>query len=478
MLTVGAIAAFTVQLTVTIVGVACCISFLLHRPWYPISNRKPELTVVTVVAASLYALIYSARTLKAGMIPCWVTMLENLCSMLFFNVIMLRAVILWFNDRITKERFKQTEVQKRSKKLNWFLANKHLLNIEYLVLFLFGCVLLPWIAAAFFWISSFDEADFLPEANSDKTVFYQRCGNGEPVANLIPQISIISANVVQFVMMFLSKGISESLMLKREIRVCTGAAILLGCFKESLTSPQFDYVIQGLNASLLAILIFASVIVPLWAAIAFRKTKQEILDLASPGHRAGSPSVADVMAGLHVSDSPSSQSSSLGCKNYLLSLQAKLGNDSQLYEGFRRHLASEFALENLMFLEASSAFMTSPSAPALRDLYFQYIAVKSEHEINLAFSDRHMIQNKISSGDLTLPTVILEDAENDKVQEDEFDSQVLDTIYKMQKDVYEMLAGGPLIRYKLHLRQTGASIPDLRTSFDPSSVSAGSLEKA
>jgi len=115
---------------------------------------------------------------------------------------------------------------------------------------------------------------------------------------------------------------------------------------------------------------------------------------------------------------------------------------------------SEFALENLMFLEASSEFISAPTPPGLKNLYLQYIAVNSDKELNVGNELRQAVADKVAS----LPTAAYPESRDIECEEVVLEKELLDKIYLVQHETYEMLINGPLMRYRMLLRKNGVSL--------------------
>jgi hypothetical protein len=445
-----AVGAFVVQFIIVVAAVTVGIVYIQHRNWYPISHRKPGLAFITLVAASIDFLIYSASVLYSNELSCWSDLISGLTQMLFYFTILLQSVVLWFNDRVTRERFRQVQAKANPDgKVSWFIAHKGFVRDENLYLFLFGFIGIPWIVMAFIYILGYSEPNGTFVNTYDRQTYLNRCGSNYTSPSMVVEVVIASTMVLQLIMLVLSRNISESMMLKREVQIATLSSIIMG-FSSVLWDGIHSHV--GMQVSFALFLIaftLGSIVAPLKAAVEFRKARKTMMDppttLVIDTARAESDAEKKPLAPA----TPKSQSSSNSkhYKNYITMIKEKLNDDENLYSGFKRHLMTEFALENIIFLEASTNFMMSPSPPALNDLYVQFIAVRADHEINVAHSLRNAVQNKLEA---------FADTPQKSLQNEEmlFEKELMDGIYKMQQETYDMLTGGPYIRYKLHLINT------------------------
>jgi hypothetical protein len=391
---------------------------------------------------------------------CWTDLLTGLTGMLFYFTILLQGIVLWFNDRVTRERFRQAQSDNKKKsKVSWFITNKNLMRDENLYLILFGFIGIPWIVSAFLYILGYTEPEGVQTNTYSRETYLSRCASNYATPSQIVNVIIVITMVLQVVMLFLSRNISESMMLKREIQIATVTSIVMG-FSATFWNAIHSHV--GMQASYSIFLItftVGSIVLPLKGAIEFRRARRSLMDppTTTITRKESDPEFKN---GAAAPPTPKSHSNSNSYKNYIAMLKEKMNNNEELYTGFKRHLMSEFALENIMFLEASTNFMMSPSPPALNDLYLQFIAIRADHEINVAHSLRNAVQAKLEA---------FADEPNKNIQSEEklFDKDLMDRIYKMQQETYDMLSGGPFIRYKLHLINTGAYNFSTRSSTAP-----------
>jgi hypothetical protein len=398
-------------------------------------------------------MIYSASVLNSDKLTCWSDLVYGLGGMTFYFTILLQSLVLWFNDRVTQERFRQVQTEKvKGVKLSWFIRNKNLVRDENIYMFMFAFVGLPWIVASFMYILGYVEPEGVNTNTYDRTTYLNRCARNYAIASQIVGAVCGITMALQVIMLVLSRNISESMMLKREVQIASVASIVMG-FSSLIWNGIQSHIGMQVSFSLFLIAFtVSSIVIPLKAAIDFKRARKTLMD---------PPTVILENEPLKANAAPatpkSHSASNSHYKNYITMIKEKLNNDEELYNGFKRFLMSEFALENIMFLETSTMFMMNPSPPALNELYLQFIAARADHEINVAHSLRTAVQNKLES---------FAEMPNKNIQSEEklFEKDLMDRIYKMEQETYDMLTGGPLIRYKLQLINSGVNLTPTRTS--------------
>jgi hypothetical protein len=126
---------FSLQLLVVSIGAVSLLIFVWRRKWFPINTRKPFLTVICFLALSIYCITFAVTIGFPDVMPCWTQSVINLGALIFYDTILIRTSKLWFQGRLAEEKFaKQTASDDfDTKKISWFLKNRHLVRDSYLL---------------------------------------------------------------------------------------------------------------------------------------------------------------------------------------------------------------------------------------------------------------------------------------------------------------------------------------------------------
>jgi hypothetical protein len=266
------------------------------------------------------------------------------------------------------------------------------------------------VAIALFWIPDVVILSTTPEVHGENLSFKDRCEVF--IAGAFVYNTFTLTWVLQCILLWKLKQIKENLNLVTELRISAIGGIvngILGAVGAFLNSPLL-LLLDGIL--FLAFEIYASSIMPLRISESPRtvNTRGESSHLTSVN---GEPRYGEV-------------------KNYQKYILHELGNDSRMYDQFKTALSREFAIENILFLEAVSKMEQEQfqTIKYMSHITKKFIASGCEFEIN-------------ADSELKIKLVeLLKREHEDKIEE------MLEIIVKIAREIMKDLRFGALARFK------------------------------
>jgi hypothetical protein len=432
-----------VQMLCILLGMVCFGMFMLRRSWFPIMHRKPFLTLGTFISLSIYTVMYAENSVFALTTPCWTQYLTSLATIVFYNFLVLRIYLLWFNGKLTEQRFKKTDRGVEDERdSSWFIKNRYLISNHYLIGFMVVSVLVFWVPSVLISLQG-KEVILTGQPNPyDRTTFLRRCAPPGPakLAAAVVYCSLSFAWIAQCYLLWKLQEIKQNLFLAIELKVSCGSALVLGLIAAVAAVLESYFVLQLTSIGFVLTNIYASAIIPLKTAYESRNKEMKFADNdSSSKHR-------------HSLVSASSASDISSLKDYLLELtDVLLRGDAQLFTDFKTFLCSEFAIENVMFLEACSKVLKKPTMENINFLARNFVDPGSEFEVNISAEVRGVFMTNLSKNPLEEAgpqrvEVARTENGNDKALTNMVEL-VLST-QKMQKEVFQMLKNGAYLRFK------------------------------
>jgi hypothetical protein len=424
------------QIVCILVGCGFYGLFVARRSWFPIMHRKPFLTLGTFISLSIYLISFGANSVFALSLPCWTQHLTSLATIVFYNFLVLRTFLLWFNGKLAGLRF--LKITHESKSVHsWFLRNRHFVSDKYLLGFLAVSVVVFWVPSVVISLPAREALLSGSESPYNRTTFLLRCvpvGPAKQAASIV-YFSLTISWIIQCVLLWKLKEIKENLHLAIELKVSCASALVLGFIAAAAAIINSQTILQLVSIAFVLSNVYSSAIIPLRTAYKVRRRT---------GSKFAENSVTTSSRRNMTLQLSSSSSEVRTLKDYLVELTDQLlRGDAALYEQFKRFLSSEFAIENLMFLEASSTVLKNPSMESIKSLSEFYILPGSEHEVNISSDMRKQFMIQLSQSSSALPNVQGSEPAGSHNQ-----GELVSLVHKMQKEIFQLLRNGAFLRFK------------------------------
>eukprot|EP00475_Leptophrys_vorax_P020715 TRINITY_DN2841_c0_g1_i1.p1 TRINITY_DN2841_c0_g1~~TRINITY_DN2841_c0_g1_i1.p1 ORF type:complete len:441 (-),score=98.97 TRINITY_DN2841_c0_g1_i1:40-1362(-) len=427
------ILSLTVQLALSLFGIVLLFGwFLRYSTVFPLNTRNPFLTSLTIISLIIYCLIFDFTALTATTAPCIMQQLVNLMALLFYNAIFLRLFSLWFQAKLTHQKFK-------GETNGWFVRNRKFVSNSYSIGYLAMHVLLFWVPALILAKDVTERQVDPATAELSYATFTIRCSFAAgDLASRIVYTSCTIAWVLQAILLWKVRGIEESLSMKKEILISCVNNLLCGVLAIAFTYGNLWRGMVYLGIVLVFVEIYAAMIIPLRMA-------GDVKLISRQHQQHGSTLVA--------SGSRSSITAEIDFVDVILH---SLGDSQELYQEFKQSLVKEFAVENLLFLEEVSSLnrCAKPAPESIRVVVEKFLVSGADYEVNCNVDVRNELVEKLRG-----------------VEDPKEIAGAMEMLNKIAKGSMQDLRHGALLRFKRKV-----NVPN--SSREPTSVEVQQIPNA